>query len=147
MASNYTTSYGLCQWEPEDDFLRTEFNADNAKIDAALGTIPKVESGSYTGDGTYGADSPCSLTFSFQPKLVLISPSDISDRGEIFFPMTAVYGAEQACSCWSGYSYRGDYCVLSWAGNALTWYSAGQSGQAASQYNVSGKTYHYLAIG
>ena len=36
MASNYTTNYGLCQWEPEDDFLRTEFNADNAKLDAAL---------------------------------------------------------------------------------------------------------------
>ena len=38
MATNYTTNYGLCQWEPEDNFLREEFNQDNAKIDAALGT-------------------------------------------------------------------------------------------------------------
>ena len=36
MASNYTSNYGLCQWQPNDKVLRTEFNADNAKIDAAL---------------------------------------------------------------------------------------------------------------
>ena len=36
MASGYTTNYGLCQWQPEDKFLREEFNGDNEKIDAAL---------------------------------------------------------------------------------------------------------------
>ena len=36
MASGYTANYGLCQWEPEDQFLREEFNQDNAKIDSAL---------------------------------------------------------------------------------------------------------------
>jgi len=36
MASNYTSNYGLCQWAASDKVLRTEFNADNAKIDAAL---------------------------------------------------------------------------------------------------------------
>ena len=36
MASNYTENYGLCQWEAMDSFVRTEFNQDNAKIDAAL---------------------------------------------------------------------------------------------------------------
>ena len=36
MATNYTANYGLCQWEPEDNFLREEFNQDNAKIDAAI---------------------------------------------------------------------------------------------------------------
>ena len=36
MASNYTTNYGLCQWEAGDSFVRTEFNQDNARIDAAL---------------------------------------------------------------------------------------------------------------
>ena len=37
MATNYTANYGLCQWEPEDDFIREEFNQDNEKIDSALG--------------------------------------------------------------------------------------------------------------
>ena len=36
MASGYTTNYGLCQWQPEDKFLREEFNQNNEKIDAAL---------------------------------------------------------------------------------------------------------------
>jgi len=36
MSSNHTPNYGLCQWEADDKVLRTDFNADNAKIDAAL---------------------------------------------------------------------------------------------------------------
>lgn len=36
MASNQTTYYQLSQWLPEDAVLRTDFNGDNAKIDAAL---------------------------------------------------------------------------------------------------------------
>ena len=36
MASNYTEHYGLCQWEAGDPFIRTDFNQDNQKIDAAL---------------------------------------------------------------------------------------------------------------
>ena len=36
MATNYTTNYQLNQWEPTDQVLRTDFNADNAKLDAAL---------------------------------------------------------------------------------------------------------------
>ncbi len=39
MASNYTSNYGLCQWEPGDKVLRTEFNGDNAKIDAAVKAV------------------------------------------------------------------------------------------------------------
>ena len=34
-----TSNYQLNQWEAEDDFLRTDFNEDNAKIDAALGEL------------------------------------------------------------------------------------------------------------
>lgn len=36
MASNCTENYGLCQWEATDAVLRTDFNEDNQKIDAAL---------------------------------------------------------------------------------------------------------------
>lgn len=39
MASGYTANYGLCQWEPEDQFLREEFNEDYAKLDAALKAV------------------------------------------------------------------------------------------------------------
>ncbi len=36
MATNQTTNYQLNQWEPTDAVQRVDFNADNAKIDAAL---------------------------------------------------------------------------------------------------------------
>ena len=34
--ATYTSNYQLHQWVPEDDFLRTDFNTDFQKIDAAL---------------------------------------------------------------------------------------------------------------
>ena len=36
MASNHTEQYQLNQWEAADQVLRTDFNEDNAKIEAAL---------------------------------------------------------------------------------------------------------------
>ena len=36
MSTNYTQNYQLCQWEPQDKVQRTDFNDDNAKIEAAL---------------------------------------------------------------------------------------------------------------
>ena len=36
MSTDHTTNYDLNQWEGTDKVLRAEFNADNAKIDAAL---------------------------------------------------------------------------------------------------------------
>ena len=58
-----TPNYGLHQWEPEDNFLRTDFNEDLKKIDEAIKGVEtdtdqklteKAEMvwGSYTGDGT-----------------------------------------------------------------------------------------------
>ena len=36
MSTNHTANYDLCQWEATDQVLRTDFNEDNAKIEAAL---------------------------------------------------------------------------------------------------------------
>ena len=33
---NRTSNYKLCQWEADDKVQRTDFNADNAKLDAAI---------------------------------------------------------------------------------------------------------------
>ena len=65
--ATYTSNYGLHQWAPEDNFLRTDFNQDLEKIDTALGqkaegsTVDALENqvekkaelviGSYTGNG------------------------------------------------------------------------------------------------
>ena len=63
MASGQTTNYKLNQWAAEDPVLRTDFNQDNAKIDAALNagmeavkalgeTRPALLTGTYQGDGS-----------------------------------------------------------------------------------------------
>ncbi len=147
MASNYTEHYQLPIWSPDDPFLREEFNESHQKIDSALKTIPKITVGNYIGTGEYGEEHPNRINFEFIPKLVIISATDISDQGTLYFPMTAAQGARQVCSNWNTYSYRGDYCVLTWQETALSWYSEGRYGGAGSQYNISGQTYYYLAIG
>ncbi len=45
----YTEHYHLHQWEPEDNFLRTDFNEDFRVLDKALALKPEILSGSYTG--------------------------------------------------------------------------------------------------
>ncbi|MDU3780183.1 MAG: hypothetical protein E7G43_09520 [Flavonifractor plautii] len=54
--ANYTQHYHLHQWEPEDSFLRTDFNGDFQRLDEALagldGRKPELRLGRYTGDGT-----------------------------------------------------------------------------------------------
>lgn len=143
MASNYTENYGLCQWEATDQVLRTEFNADNAKIDAMLGEIPKkgncqIVHGSYVGTGTWGNSSTTqmSLTFDADPLLVLIADS-------------YVYGfllLERGATTTRLVSYRDDLTGnvrLEWdTPNTVIWYSS----MAETQANVEGRTYYYIAL-
>ena len=72
MATNYTTNYDLCQWESTDQVLRTDFNADNAKIDAALFTLDSVMvklcTGTYVGDG----DESRTVSVPFPPRAVFL---------------------------------------------------------------------------
>ena len=44
MASNQTTNYELNQWRATGPVVRTDFNADNAKLDAALAGKASAES-------------------------------------------------------------------------------------------------------
>lgn len=50
--ATYTQHYGLHQWVPEDDFLRTDFNTDFQKIDTALNTVEETLRGELNGDVT-----------------------------------------------------------------------------------------------
>lgn len=57
MASNTTSGYGLHAWEPEDHFLRTEFNENFARLDQ----IPEAVFGTY--HGNYSSQQAISLGF------------------------------------------------------------------------------------
>ena len=82
---NYTDGYQLNQWRMEDRIQMQDFNADNAKIDAALSRHStlltdlsahkgncRVEYRVYTGTGRCGPDDPTVLTFSKKPLLVIV---------------------------------------------------------------------------
>ena len=69
--ANFTTNYGLHQWEASDNFLRTDFNTDFSIIDGALAGLeadkPELMFGSYTGDKA----STRTIALGFRPKAVL----------------------------------------------------------------------------
>lgn len=70
----HTSNYNLSQWAGEDRILREDFNADNAKIEAALQAATEtalaehVTIGSYVGDDTKGRV----ITLPFTPKAVIL---------------------------------------------------------------------------
>jgi len=79
MASSQTANYNLNQWAASDQFLRTEFNADNSRIDAALkalsaqaasqdGAKCELTFGSYAGDGALTR----TITLGFTPRAVFV---------------------------------------------------------------------------
>ena len=101
MASNYTTNYQLNQWEATDQVLRTDFNADNAKIDAALKGLAEKDTAleamvsaataaagncnmeliTYTGTGTYGnSNNATKIQFQSMPDIFII----VGDKAVLF---------------------------------------------------------------
>lgn len=74
MSTNKTQNYQLHAWEPGDDFLLSEFNANFAAIDGLLSGLPankklKIVTGSYLGTET----NPQTIVLGFQPKAVYLA--------------------------------------------------------------------------
>lgn len=74
--ATFTEHYGLHQWDPEDNFLRTDFNTDFQKIDEALSGTAKVLLGKvelivaiYLGNG----EETNTVELGFSPVAVIIS--------------------------------------------------------------------------
>ena len=170
MSSQKTEHYELNQWLATDQVLRTDFNADNAKIDAALNTLDsgkadttdldalsatvaghtaqldqkgncRIYVHTYTGNGQYGSQNPCSFTFPAQPVLVFLIelarvPGDQYNPGGQ--TMWTAWGAAQV------YSRAGGEVAIpvTWSGNTMSWYYT----DAASQYNYSGGQYMLVAL-
>ena len=147
MASNVTPEYGLNQWSLEDNFVMEEFNTDNRNIEQALldlkASLPKFQIGKYGGTDTYGEDNPNTLTFDFEPQLLIVAPVNRYVR-----PLIAINGAKSTTVSFDNDRYGGNYEVvlvyLQWDGNTVSWYN---KTSAASQHNESGATYRYIAIG
>lgn len=113
----------------EYEYLGVPF--DNAVT--AMGAS-KIEIGSYTGTGTYGADNPNMLTFGLAPKLVIIasvSPTTI--------------GNKQGVWILNGVQFNGvESTHITVEGRTMSWYS---TQNANHQLNEESKVHNYIAIG
>ena len=142
-----TPNFQLNQWSGDDYVRRTDFNADNAKIDAALAAAGncRIVTGSYTGTGTYGYANKNSLTLPFSPVLLLISGGS---NGFAVIPMGGESGAAYFGTTKATWKVTRD-------GNTVSWYMNGGnhsngstlSASADGQMNTSGTTYYYAALG
>ena len=150
-----TTNYQLNQWDKTDRIMMEDFNADNAKIDAALHeTVQqmaemavnglKIATGTYTGDGTYGESNANSITLPFVPKLVLIQHPTIlydGERGERGKLVVCAALSSSYKQYTTGYS---DNVYFKLNDTTLSWYS---TSSAAIQCNSNTYVYTYFAIG
>ena len=108
-----------------------------------LGNKARIEVGSYVGRGVYGTYQYNSLDFSFNPKLLIISSvsarSDFLNTGFFFYPEV-----QAANTMYTSGGDRAIGCAVTWGDKHIDWSS---TWSAASQLNVSGVTYRYIAIG
>ena len=144
MSTNKTTNLNLHSWIGSDPVRMIEFNENFVAIDEALGNTwadvaarAKVEFGSYAGTGQGGASYKNTLQFSFAPKLVIIDS-----------PSNGMHILMHANTTWTKCYFAGSTqtVILNWEndGKRLRWY---HDSQALYQFNYSGNTYYYMAIG
>ncbi len=147
-STNKTDNLELNQWVGTDPVLMADFNADNAKLDAAIGALQasalKIATGSYIGDGQCGSGHKNTLTFPFCPKLVFIAP--MSNQNNVAYGGFAwLNGSTLLKVRYNGdvNSHGADYVTAEWSDRTLQWYDS----RAWVQLNASGVRYGYVAIG
>ena len=110
---------------------------------------PQIEYGSYVGTGLLGYDNPNSLTFNFAPHVVIflgMYTSDIVQYQNVNMDMLNTVYSSGGPGWAISSSAVVSYAKKSDDGKTLFWYVEGTSA-AASQFNMAGITYHYMAIG
>lgn len=147
----HTEHYQLSQFESDDRIMKEDFNADNAKIDAALAGMGncRIATGSYTGDGQCGTDKPVTLTFPFSPQMVVImtNGANFIFREDIAHWAILVRGVTSFRARYSTSNINGTSYAVEWGENTVSWHAAGNSSCAEGQLNISGRVYYYVAIG
>lgn len=155
MPTNHTTNYQLSQWVKSDQIRMEDFNADNARIDAAIkaetdarmaqsaaltAALAKlgncqIETFTYVGNGDAGYERPNRINFTARPVLVLVV-SPIS--------LAVVDGAGDVLATVNNYNSGAAFCGsdLAWEGNQLLLYSS----VVAAAANVKGTTYRVFAF-
>ena len=123
---------------PNDAFQRIKTLIDN--VQSSTDSKARIQTGSYVGTGTYGANNPCSLTFNFIPKVFILSNN--------YNDIVALYNQTHADNDY--FTVAGNIDIyLTWNNNQVSWYTKEQNADNAPycQANKSGETYRYCIIG
>ena len=121
---------------------------------SALG-FAKIQTGSYVGTGTYGSSAPCSLTFDFVPKLVIIQGTGTASSISNDYKIVALNGINTASSLFfeNLNTNVGWFLMvaITWNGNTMQWYALDGyqdvKASSSSQLNSNNNTYYYIALG
>lgn len=132
------------------------FSRDGSISGLTVGNA-RIATGSYEGTGTYGADNPNSLTFGFVPRVVFICGAYGGTEYAYDEMVPAVFFAagytERYCkrayivnfdNSAGGYVGAQDSSLAKLEGTTMTWFNSDSN---RYQLNVSGVTYHWVAIG
>ena len=133
----HTTNFNLSQWSKSDRIQMADFNADNAKIDAALAALSgcncRCYSTTYTGDGAF------SRTFIFPGKPMFLAIANSSG-----FTL-AVRGTNKGVTMFSAnYMYA---VTASWGDTSVTLSYADNSVAPANRTNISYDLFAILEVG
>lgn len=131
-----TTNYQLNQWAKSDRVLMDDFNADNAKIDAALAAKSRVITGTYTGTGKDNRE----IALGTRPKAVLVC----TEYG-VMWTSGGVYGG-LALDGTPTKARTDTGTVYSLVTITDTGFKLRQPGNSYIQGNASNTVYHYIAF-
>lgn len=156
MATNHTANYNLNQWQATDPVLRTDFNEDNSKLDAALTTLNATTqqhtaqltqqaaelavrgnitftTSSYIGTGLGNTNT---LTFAKKPIFIYICGPE---EGANLFLMQ---GQTKSMGHGGASLYANN--KVTWSGNSVSWITTFDT--ELTQCNKKGVTYLVLAF-
>ena len=113
---------------PNDAFQQIKTLIDN--VQSSTDSKARIQTGSYVGTGTYGANNPCSLTFNGIPKCVIIMANDSWGYNQM-----ATYIGNQGKASY-GIKYELFNTTLNWYNNE----------NASNQYNAKDAIYKYFCL-
>ena len=145
MSTNKTPQYQLHSWTPADSFVRTEFNENFTKLDAALAAVSdrlvnvtRLACGAYRGTGAYNDNTDQFISLPFTPGAVLV---------ELSTGIRAMGGGNPISG---GIALRGNPAVstampgIKLESGGFRVYTYKESAQSAN--NNSNMTYYYIAL-
>lgn len=139
--------FGLDNTALPDDVLVAIKTMFNGRVRIAHGT--------YSGTGKYGKNNKNSLTLPFAPELLILYRagnigvvSGSKDNSESSYAILPKQTTTFVTIAYGGNYYRDETNYISFSGKTVTWYmDYSYSNNAGAQFNASGTTYGYIAIG